>query len=222
MAWAGTTKLIDNFDRAQEFSTTPGHNGWTIADTSASGSPTYKCATEDGGAAALTLDGTSEAEIVTLYQKDVLALDVRKLHQVWWVAKVAAIDAVTTLVLGIGSARNDNADSVGVNAWFRLHGSGSTSALLYETDDGTIDNDDKPTGKTLADVYRRLLIDFTQGLGNVRFFVDGDLVGTADMSKLPAGQNVQPIVQLQKASGTGVPSVSIAQYGVSYSWSYGV
>lgn len=221
MAWAGTTKLIDNFDRAQEFGTTPGQNGWTIADTSTGGAPTYLCATEDGGAAVLTLANTNEAEIVTLYHKDVLAFDVRKISQVWWVAKVAGIDAVTTLTIGVGSARNDTADSVAANAWFRMEGSASTSALLYESDDGTTDDDDNSAGTTLAAVYKKLLIDFTQGLDKVRFFVDGVLVGTTDMSALGAGQNVQPIVQLQKASGTGVPAVTIAQFGISYNWSYG-
>lgn len=221
MAWAGTTKLIDNFDRAQEFGTTPGQNGWTIADTSTGGAPTYLCATEDGGAAVLTLANTNEAEIVTLYHNDVLAFDVRKISQVWWVAKVAGIDAVTTLTIGVGSARSDTADSVAANAWFRMEGSASTSALLYESDDGTTDDDDNSAGTTLAAVYKKLLIDFTQGLDKVRFFVDGALAGTTDMSALTAGQNVQPIVQLQKASGTGVPAVTIAQFGISYNWSYG-
>lgn len=224
MAWAGTDCLIDNFNRAQAFTTTPGQNGWTIADTSSGGTPTYLCVTENGGACKLTLVNTNEAEIVTLYTGDVLPYDLRHLSNVWWVAKVAGIDAVTTLTMGVGSARNDTDDSVATNAWFRMEGSVSTSAVVVETDDATTDNNDVATGTTLAAVYKRFLIDFSQGLADVRFFIDGSRVAsgtTFDMSAVAADTNVQPLVQIQKASGTGVPAITIAQFGVTYKWTYG-
>lgn len=221
MAWGGTTKFIENFDRAQAFTTTPGQNGWTIADTSSSGTPTYLCITEDGGAAKLTIVNTNEAEIVTLYYGDVLPYDVRCINQAWWVAKVAGIDAVTTLTMGLGSARNDTDSSVAHNAWFRMEGSASTSTLYYESDDATTDAAAASTGTTLSTTYKKMLMDFTQGLSLVRFFVDGAYVGSTNMAALPAGSNVQPIVQLQKSGGTGVPSVTLAQFGISYSWTYG-
>jgi len=224
MVSRGVKTFIDNFDRAQSFTTTPGHNGWTIADTSSAGAPTYLNVTEDGGAAKLTLAADSEAEIVTLFQNDVLTYDVAQLQHMWFVAKVAAVDAVTTLVFGAGAAQNDVSDSVATNAWFRIEGSVSTSALVAESDDATNDNNDVATGASLATVYKKCLIDFTDGLANVKFYVDGARVAegtTFDMSALTAGLNVQPFVQLQKASGTGVPSVSIAQFGVQYAYAYG-
>lgn len=220
----GVKTFIENFDRAQSFTTTPGQNGWTIKDTSSGGTPTYLCITEDGGAAKLTLVNTSEAEIVTLYHNDVLVYDVRQLKQVWWIAKVASIDAVTTLTMGVASAQTDTDDNIATNAWFRMEGSVSTSNLLVETDDGTTDKDDISTGTTLSSTYKKMLIDFTNGIGDVRFFVDGARVAAGtlfDMSDLTAGLNVQPFVQLQKASGTGVPTVTLAQFGVSYEWAYG-
>lgn len=203
-----------NFDIAQEYSATPGPFGWAIKDTSAVGAPTYLNITEDGGAGAFTLAATSEAEIVTLYQKDVLMWDLRKLDSVEWIAKVAGVDAVTTIVFGVGSAQNDTADSVAYNAWFRMEGSASTTAVVAETDDATTDNDDKATGQTLAAVYKRFQIDFTHGLADVRFFIDNDRVAsgtTFNMSAAAAGQNVQPFMQIQKASGTGVPAITIAR-----------
>lgn len=220
----GVRTFIDNFDRAQSFTTTPGMNGWTIADTSSAGTPTYLTITEDEGAAKLTLVSTSEAEIVTLYQNDILIYDVRHLKCAWWIAKVAGIDAVTTLTMGLGSARNDTDDSVATNAWFRMEGSVSTSNLVVETDDATTDKDDIATGKTLSSTYRKLLIDFTNGIADVRFFVDQERVAAGtlfDMSALTAGLNVQPIIQIQKASGTGVPAVTLAQFGVQYEFGYG-
>lgn len=221
---AGVTTFMDQFDRAQALTTTPGVNGWTVADTSASGTPTYLCVTEDGGAMKLTLANTSEAEIVTMYMNDVLPYDLAMLQRIWFIAKVAGIDSVTTLTMGVGSARHDVPDSVAVNAWFRIEGSASTSLVVCETDDGTIDNDDNPTGASLGSTYKKFEIDFTQGLSDVRFLIDGARVAssqTFSLAAVSAGQNVQPLVQIQKASGTGVPSITIAQFGAQYRWSYG-
>jgi len=80
------------------------------------------------------------------------------------------------------------------------------------------------TGTTLAAVYKKFHLDFTFGLADVRFYVDGDRVAastTFDMSDKSSGQNVQPLVQLQKASGTGTPAVTIGQFGVQYEYAYG-
>lgn len=224
MITRGTAEFCDLFDRAQAFTTTPGMNGWTIADTSSSGTPTYLCVTEDGGAATLTIAATSEAENVCLYFNDVLPWDLANLQYVKFVAKVSGIDAVTTLVMGVGSARNDTPDSVATNAWFRMEGSVSTSNVVVETDDAVTDNDDKATGQTLAAVYKTFLIDFTNGLVDVRFYIEGERVAagtTFNMSSLTAGLNVQPMVQIQKASGTGVPAVTVALVEAQYRYAYG-
>lgn len=220
----GTREFVDHFDRAQALTTTPGFNGWTVKDTSSSGTPTYLCLTEDGGAIKLLLAATSEEEIVTMYQNDVLMYDLAMLQRVWWIAKVSGIDAVTTLVFGLGTAQNDTEDSLTVNAWFRMEGSASTSNVVVETDDGTTDYDDKATGATLSSTYKKFEIDFTNGLSDIRFLIDGDRVAagtTFTLASITSGQNVQPFVQLHKASGTGVPAVQIAQFGAIYNYAYG-
>jgi hypothetical protein len=213
-------RKVDRFDRAQAFTTTPaGEFGWTAKDTSAAGTPTYLCVTDDGGAAKLTIAATSEEEIVTLYQNDVLPFDLAKIQSVGFTVKVAGIDAVTTLVFGVGSAQSDTEDSVAVNAWFRMEGSASTSNLLVETDDGTSDLDDKATGTTLSSTYKKCVLDFTNGLSDIRFFVDGAPVATSTtftLSGITAGQNVQLFAQLHKASGTGVPSITISNVEIQY------
>ena len=222
MVKRGLITKVENFDRAQDFTTTPGEGGWTVAETGTT--PTSLCITEDGGAAKLTLTSTSEAQIACLYLNDVLPLDLANLQFVEFVMKVAGIDAVTTLVVGVGNARNDTADSVAVNAWLRMQGSASTTALVAETDDGTTDNDDVATGATLAAVYKSVKIDFTNGVSDVRFYIDGERVAAAttfSLAAITAGQNVQPIVQIQKASGTGVPSVTIAQITTQQRYAYG-
>lgn len=220
----GVRTLIEHFDRAQVYSSTPGQNGWTIKDTSAAGAPTYLNVTEDGGAAKLTLAAEDEAEIVTLFHNDVLMFDPRMIQNAWFIAKVADISAVTTLVFGLATEQNDAADSVAEHAWFRMEGSVSTSAVVVETDDGANDINDVATGQALGSTYKKCLIDFTNGLGDVRFFIDGQRVAAGtkfDMSALEAGHNVQPFVQLQKSGGATTPSITIAQFGIQYSWAYG-
>lgn len=224
MITRGVREFCDLFDRAQAFTTTPGQNGWTIADTSSAGTPTYLCATEDGGSAVLTLASTSEAENVCLFFNDVLPWDLAGLQYVKFVAKVSGIDSASTLVFGVGSARNDTPDSVTVSAWFRMEGSASTSAVVVETDDNSNTWDDVATGQTLSSTYKTFMIDFSRGLADVRFFIEGEPVATGttfNMSAVTSGQNVQPIVQIQKASGTGTPAVTIALIEAQYRYAYG-
>ena len=106
-----------------------------------------------------------------------------------------------------------------------MEGSASTSALVVETDDGTNDNNDVATGTSLASTLKTLVIDFEAGLSDVKFYVDGERVAsstTFDMSNVTAAQGVQPFVQLQKASGTGVASVTIREFEVIYNTADGV
>lgn len=212
-------EFCDNFNRPQALTTTPGQNGWTVKDTSSAGTPTYLVTTGDGGGMVLTLAANSEEENVTMYHNDVLVFDIRTIQRMEFIAKVSGIDAVTTLVMGLASAQNDTEDSVSVNAWFRIQGSASTSAVVVETDDDTTNNDDKATGVTLGSTYKHFIIDFTNGLSDIRFYIDREpvaLAQTFSMASVASGQNVQPFFQLHKASGTGVPSVTIKNVKIQY------
>lgn len=197
------------FDRAQTFSTTPGHNGWTIKDTSVSGTPTYVTANTGGFVA--TLAGVSAAlEIVTLYQGDKLIFDIDEIQSFSFYAKVSGFDAVAMLVMGLASAQNNAPDSVAANAWFKIQGSVSTSAIVVETDDGTTDLDDKATGQTLSTTMRKFTIDFTDGKSKVKFYIDDKRVAagtTFDMSAYSSG--LQPFVQIQRSGGSGSQAVTI-------------
>jgi hypothetical protein len=76
----------------------------------------------------------------------------------------------------------------------------------------------------LAAVYKTFKIDFEKGLSDVRFFIEGERVAqdtTFDMSALAAGLNVQPYVAVAKASGTGVPSITVAAVRAIFNFAYG-
>lgn len=197
--------------------------GLVILDTSSSGTPTYIGV--DGaqtGEIALTIANTSEAEIVTLYAKNILNIDIDLVKEFEFEAKVSGIDSATTLVMGLAGDQNDAADSVAQNAWFRMEGSASTSNVVVETDDGTTDLDDKATGQTLSSTKKRFKIDFTNGKSDVRFYMTnsaGQYVRVAptttfDMSAYSG--SLQPLVQIQKASGTGVPAVTLDMMRLRY------
>jgi hypothetical protein len=221
MATSGTYTFTDDFRRAQVFTTTPGYNGWTIKDTSSGGTPTYLCVS--GLGAVLTLAATSEAEIVTLYNNNVLPFTLEDLVSIEWAASVSGIDANTTLVLGLASAQHDTPDSVATNAWFRMEGSASTSLLVVETDDATVDNNDIATLSSLTTTTRRLKVDFANGLDDIRFYVDGSRRSSGTTFSMEAAADptyLQPFVQLQKASGTGVPSVTLRSVIVKYRYNY--
>lgn len=205
----------DTFNRGQTYGTTPGVNGWAFAVTGT----TPTCVNQNGGGVKITLTSTNEAQIGTLYQNDVLSIPLLGLQRIRFNALVAGIDSVTTLIMGLASAKNDVPDSIATNAMFRMQGSASLTAILGETDDGTTDNDDVATNATLAAVSKEFMIDFTHGLSDIRFFVDGQPVATGttfSMAAATASTYVQPIVQLQKASGTGVPSVTIGRMMFDY------
>lgn len=218
-------KFIDDFDRPIDFTAGTANGYWGLKDTSSSGTPTYTTVSaNDGGLFTITLANTNEAECVTLYHEDILAYDLAYLQHVWWILKVASIDATTVLVAGVGSAQADDEDTMATNAWFKMEGATSTTAVVVETDDAVTDDDDNATGGTLSTTLKKCHIDFTRGLSDVRFYFDGAPVATDstfNMSGLTAGLNVQPFLQISKSGGTGTPAVSIAQYGIQYEYSYG-
>lgn len=216
----GVREFDDLFDRAQAYTTTPGVNGWTSKKTGA-GTPTHL---NTANGAVITLSSTSEAQVAKLYQNDVLTWPLAGLQHIEMIARVADISAVTDLVFGIASDEEDALGSLDVKAYFRIKGSASTSAVIIETDDDTVASGEVATGQSLAGTFKRFEINFTYGLQDVRFLINGQQVATAtkfDMSRADAGQRVQPYIQLQKASGATTPSATIRRFKATYDWAYG-
>jgi hypothetical protein len=203
----------DDFMGGATIAATVGEGMWKITDTSSSGTPTYtKDAAAHGGAVTLAFDSQTEVQNVCLDFGDKLQLDIDQLVEVEFRIKtVAALDSATTLTFGLQTGRNDNTDSTTNNAQFKLVGS---NAVVCETDDGTTDNDDKATGKTLVDSYKRFVISFAYGKSDVRFYIDGDRVATGTTFSMAAATGqLQPFVQIQKTSDNNTDSVTIDYIG---------
>ena len=182
---------------------------WIVDDTSSSGAPTYSKGTSE---ATLTLASTSEVENVCLHFGDALDFDIDLIQRLEMRVKIGAATFTSGSILcfGLGSARNDTANDVAANAWFRMEGASSTTLVYLETDDGVRDNDDISSGLTLGTSFKEFVIDFTGGKSDVKFYIDGQRVGattTFDMSGYSSG--LQPLVQLQKSSSANVDSVVV-------------
>lgn len=185
---------------------------WLTAVTGAA-PPTHL---RNAGEAVLSLTADSQAQILSLHHGNALSFDIDDIRRVEMIVRLnAAFTSGSILTFGVGSARADDADAVAAHATFRMVGATSTTAVFVETDDAVRDIDDVATGQTLGTTYKKFVIDFANGKGDVRFFMDdaqGNLTRVAaqtlfNMSGYSAG--LQPIVQLQKASGTSADVVRI-------------
>ena len=214
----------DLFNRNQVFTSTPGVNGWTLAKTTTAGAPTAQTVTGSSGGAQLTLAANAEVEVLCLSQGDVLTYAAGLLQRIDFIVNVAGIDANTTVAFGLGSARNDNIATITYAALFKILGAGSPSAVLVDSRDGANTNTGVATGKALGATPLKFSIDFEKGLADVRFFIDGDRVAagtTFNMSQLPAGQCLQPIIQLQKGAGAATPQVTVTRVTVQHRFALG-
>lgn len=168
--------------------------------------PTY---VRNADNAILTMTSTSEVQNICLAHGDALSFDIDGLFCFETRVKVTGCTTGTSLCFGMASARSDTQDSVAANAWFKMVGADSTTAVVVESDDGTTDLDDKATGTTLATTYKRFKIDFSNKK-DVKFYIDGTRVAqstTFDMSAYSSG--LQPLFQIQKTSSANVDAITI-------------
>lgn len=227
--------LIDDyrFTGARIVPATAVDGPWSKVAVTTGGTPTLL---NSGGACVGTIvAGGGGAESICLYTGDNLGYDIDDLISAEFWLSVSGIESVTTLVCGMASAQNATPDSVAAHAWFRMEGSASTTALLVETDDGTTDTDDKATGMTLGSTVRKLQIKFADdvysaappasnlgGKANVKFLAEnsqGLLVPVATTTRFDMSaysSRLQPMVQLQRASGSGTPAFSLRRVRITY------
>jgi len=219
-----TARLFEDFLGAQVMPIVANNLGrpWCKKVTAAAGSPTMAgVASEATGGLKTLLASTNEAEIMTLYWGDILSIKWSNILSIGYRLKATAITTAESLVFGVASAQNDTEDSVAYNAWFKL---AATSDILVETDDASTDDDDNDTGLDItAATYKEYVIDFRNGLADVRFFVSGTggylervLAKTTFSLAGAAATYLQPFMQLAKTTGTTVPYCTIDWIDIEY------
>lgn len=180
-------------------------------DVSAAGAPTLDyLANEVNGAYTLTLAATDEAENIALTGGDHRWIDPTKDSVTLFAFKVDAAAIPWTadqrFVAGLGTAYDATLDDTAGNAWFRMEG--ASANLLWETDDGTTDDDDNDTGVDVVDdTYLRCAIRLRPSTATALFYVNGSLVGEGDITDL--SDPLQVIFALQKDGGTETEALVI-------------
>jgi hypothetical protein len=207
--WQDFIEFYDDFQGTQLIPTTATAGTlWKSTVTGAAPPTTAVGTASNGGELVHTLTNANQVQILTTDFSNVLSFALNKLDKVEFYVKCSAgFTANVSLGFGVQTARNDNLDSTTRHAQFRLKGNNN---VLCETDDDVIDRNEIATGTTLAATYKRFVIDFSAGLSDVKFYVDGIRVAAAtkfDMSN--ATGSVQPFIQLQKASSTDTATATL-------------
>lgn len=166
------------------------------------------------GEAVCQLSATNEVNNAFLTWNDQLLIPANRRPVFEARVKMGTVTTAQVVVIGLASAFNATLDSTTSNVWFRWQAS---LAALAEGDDGTTDTDDAATGKTLTTgTYYYFKIDMSD-LKDVKFWIDDDLVYDGlDVSALDGNDLLQPIIGIQKASGTGTVSVTCDWAAVSH------
>lgn len=182
---------------------------WKSTTVETAGSPTAAVVADAAnGEWKGTLAATNELESARLDWGDNRNIDLRKAWMFEAYVKVpVAITTAQTIIIGLAHDHNATFDSNTHHAWFRQ---AAAADILVEVDDAATDQDDLDTTRdqdTSYHLYTIIHNPLMKG-GSVFFFLDKDLVYTVSGVVWPA-VNVQPYIAVHKASGTGVPAVTV-------------
>lgn len=196
---------------------------WIITETSSSGTPVYTVGSDIGTSAGnghfarLGFSSTNEVQNVCLSWGNVLMINIDDIASVEFLIRLgqSSLDTTTSLAFGMAGDRNDALDSVAQNLWFKMDGSVSTTAVYYESDDGTTDTDDQATGQTLTTSWKKAKFDFRGGKAAIQpsfTNANGVLIPTPTTLNMSAYAGcLQPYVQIQKTADTNVDYIDICK-----------
>jgi hypothetical protein len=161
------------------------------------------------GALSLALDATSEAQLagVSCGDQRTWILNQNLVFEARFKLSVLPTSG-TIFNIGLMGDHNATADTVAENIWVRAEGSG---ALTAESDDTAADNNDIATGVTLTTSDWCVVRIDCSNIDDVKFYLNGERVasGTTFDMGTTAGLKLQPVVRLNKASGTSVGTVLV-------------
>ncbi len=202
----------DRFTIFQDFNRKAGADlelPWAKVDTSSAGTPAADFSGDYPGEWSMTMTSNSQEELVGLDWDDYVGLDPEK--NLVFEARVkltpagGAYASTERVLIGLASAHNDDVDAITNSVWFRV-GDAASMAVKIESDDGTTNTDDQAgvegngeAASVTSGSYSTYRIEMGD-LSNIRFILDGELIGTTSASALSSG--LQPYIVMEKDSGT--------------------
>lgn len=209
MAKKDKWEFVEDFFGSRIFSVTQADDPFWRIDLLASAVVPLSVTPSSSGEVSAILQTNDEAQGVNIYQSDILQYDFDKIREVEFRLKMnqAAVQATTSAYWGIATARNDAPASIDAYALFNIKGATDTSSVVIDMDDDDGGNDeaDVATGQVQINVYRDYKISFATGTNDLRFFIDGQPVGTGTTFNMSAYTgSLQLYVQIQKSGGAAV------------------
>lgn len=194
---------------------------WTARLAKTVGSPTFaQLANTADGVFEAALDATSEAQTagvdwgdnLMLAKPDAGAVNVNATSVPVFQAYVRAPTALAanqTAVIGLATAFNATLTSIAKYAWFRFN---ANNNVLIEGKDGTTTTlAQSPADGTLtltANQFYLFTIDWTYPEAT-KFFIDDHFLGSVSLAALAATDVFQPVVYVQKSTGTTTPHLDL-------------
>lgn len=193
---------------------------WAARTATTAGTPTFsQVANSANGQFQALLAANNEAETagfdwadVRMIQKpDAGSVNVNPISTPVFQAYVqipTALAANQTLVIGLATAFNATLTSIAKYMWFRF--SANNNVLIESKDGTTTSTGNSPAEGTITvdTNFHLYTLDFTFA-DACKFWLDDNLLGTLNVLGLAATDRFQPVMYLQKSTGTTTPAVNV-------------
>ena len=195
-----------------------GTNGLLVSRSTGTPTGISQVANTANGELAMALAVTNEAEYSGVDFADELNIPASRavFFEAFIKTPALALTSVQDIVIGLATAYNATLNSQSKYVRFRLSGS---NAVLLEGKDGTTTNNATAplTATTLAAATYYLFTIDGHTNGEYDFYIDDNLIGTLVQSAFAATDLLQPAIGVAKASGTGIPILTMDLLRIDWS-----
>ncbi len=196
-----------------------GSSGLLVSRSTGTPTGIAQVANTANGELSATLAVTNEAEFSGVDFADELNIPASRefVMEAYVKMPALALTSVQDIVIGLATAYNSTLSSTTKYVWFRMSGS---NVVTLGGKDGTTTNAataSNPSTTLTAATYYLFTIDASSGPGAIEFWLDDTRLGTLNQSAFAATDLLQPTLGIAKASGTGVPALTIDFLRISWS-----
>ena len=173
---------------------------------------------DHGGAVALMLGATDEAQLVAIGEVGAESVDWTKLNRIEFRLRSAQeeIDPDTEIFVGLAALDADSPEDLDAAPAFLLFRmkAGTAGVVVAESKDTSVSTTGAATGQVLSQEWMTLEISLASGLRGAQMIAGGQHVAgkfpfTAFKDEAGKPRKVQPIVAIAKASGVSADGIDV-------------